>query len=143
MCSRTEYLQQLTSMKRFAVLTATIFGAHLLCGGPSERSVSPSRQFVIYGSDADLRGAVSNLAERTKTNVLLLLRQRDDWKTPLVINLQPQQANLPELPPIDLRFSQTGFGLKLQLNLTISQAMDVSLIERELLRVILLEMVYR
>jgi hypothetical protein len=86
---------------------------------------------------------VSNLAERTKANLLRLLRQRDDWKTSLVVNLQPQQANLPELPPADLRFSQTGFGLKLQLDVTISQTMDVSLIERELLRAILLEMVYR
>jgi len=60
-----------------------------------------------------------------------------------VINLQPQQANLPEIPRADLRFSQTGFGLKLQLDLTISKNLDVSLVERELLRAILLEMIYR
>ena len=105
--------------------------------------MSPSRQFVIYGANAEVRGAVSDLAERTKTNILVLLRQRDDWKTPLVVSLEPQQANLPELPAADLRFSQTGFGLKLQLDLTISQAIDASLIERELLRAILLEMIYR
>jgi len=130
-------------MKRVAVLAATIFGAHLLCGGPPQRSVSPSRQFVIFGADAELRGAVSNLAERTKADVLVLLRQRDDWKTPLVVNLRAQQANLPEQPPADFRCSQTGFGLKLQLDLIISQPMDASLIERELLRAILLEMIYR
>ena len=108
-----------------------------------ERSTSPSRQFVIYGADAKVRGAVSGLAEQTKTNLLTLLRQRDDWKTPVVINLQPQQANVPEIPPADLRFSQTGFGIKLQLDLTISKNIDVSLVERELLRAILLEMIYR
>jgi len=39
-----------------------------------ERSISPSRQFVIYGGDAKLRGAVSGLAEETKSNLLALLR---------------------------------------------------------------------
>ena len=90
-----------------------------------------------------LRGAVSDAAERTKANLLALLRQRDNWTVPIVLNLQPQQANLPELATAELRFSQTGFGLKLQLDVTFSQDLDVSLVERELLRAILLEMIYR
>ena len=90
-----------------------------------EHSTSPSRQFVIYGADAKVRGAISGMAEQTKANLLGLLRQRDDWKTPIVVNLQPQQANLPEIPPADLRFSQTGFGIKLQLDLTISKNVDI------------------
>src|SRR5439155_15469623 len=108
-----------------------------------EHSTSPSRQFVIYGAAAKVRGAISGMAEQTKANLLGLLRQRDDWKTPVVVNLQPQQANIPEIPPADLRFSQTGFGIKLQLDLTISKNLDVSLVERKLLRAILLEMIYR
>jgi hypothetical protein len=98
---------------------------------------------MIYGADAKLRGAVSGLAEQTKANFLGLLREHDDWKTPVVVNLQRQQANVPEIPPADLRFSQTGFGIKLQLDLTVSKNVDVSLVERELLRSILLEMIYR
>src|SRR5205814_512854 len=82
-------------------------------------------------------------AEQTKVNLLALLRQPDRWKTAVIINLQPQQANLPEIPPAELRFSQTGFGLKLQLDLTIAQDLDGSLVKRELLRAILLEMIYR
>jgi hypothetical protein len=106
-------------------------------------SVSPSRQFVIYGDDAPLRGTISALAEQTKTNLLALLGRRDEWKTSVIINLQRQQANLPEIPPTDLRVSQTGFGMKLQLDLTVSQNLDGSLIERQLLRAVLLEMIYR
>jgi hypothetical protein len=121
----------------WVVISQSVFAAR------QERSVSPSRQFMIYGADAKVRGAVSGLAERTKANLLTLLRQRDDWKTPVVVNLQPQQANFPEIPPADLRFSQTGFGIKLQLDLTISRNLDISLVERELLRAILLEMIYR
>src|SRR5881394_3880690 len=108
-----------------------------------EHSTSPSREFMVYGADAKVQGAISGLAEQTKINLLGLLRQRDDWKTPVVVNLQPQQANVPEIPPADLRFSQTGFGIKLQLDLTISKSVDVSVVERELLRGILLEMIYR
>ena len=108
-----------------------------------ERSVSPSQQFVIYGADTMSRGAVSDLAEKTKADLLALLRSSDDWKTPIVINVQRPQANLPEIPPLGLRFSQTGFGLKLQLDLVIAANLDRAVIERELLRAILLEMIYR
>ena len=108
-----------------------------------EHSTSPSREFMVYGADAKVRGAISGLAEQTKTNLLGLLRQHDDWKTSVVVNLQPQQANVPEIPPADLRFSQTGFGIKLQLDLTISKNVDVSVVERELLHAILLELIYR
>jgi hypothetical protein len=131
------------AMERAAILIWAVFAWHALDAEPPERSVSPSRQFVIYGADAALRGAVSDLAERTKADLLVVLRQRDNWTAPIVVNLQPQQANLPEVPPADLRFSQTGFGLKLQLDLAISQNLDAALIERELLRAILLEMIYR
>ena len=130
-------------MKRVAIVLFAIANWQLIYGAQPEHSTSPSRQFVIYGADAKVRGAVSGLAEQTKANLLTLLRQRDDWKTPVVVNLQPHRANVPEIPPADLRFSQTGFGIKLQLDLTISKNVDVSLVERELLRAILLEMIYR
>src|SRR5437867_8792930 len=131
------------TMERAAILISALFTWHVLYAAPTKHSVSPSRQFIIYGADAALRGAVSDLAERTKADFLVLLRQRDNWTVPIVVNLQLQQANLPEIPPADFRFSQTGFGLKLQLDLTLSEKLDSLLIERELLRAILLEMIYR
>jgi len=130
-------------MKRGVIFLWSIFACQSLHATLPERSVSPSHQFIIYGADVVLRGVVSDLAEQTKTNLLALLRQRDGWKIPVVINLQPQQAHLPEIPSAELHFSQTGFGPKLQLDLTVSQDLDASLMERELLRAILLEMIYR
>jgi hypothetical protein len=130
-------------MKRVATVLFVIGNWQLVYAAQPEHSTSPSRQFVIYGADARVRGAISGVAEQTKTNLLALLRQRDDWKTAVVVNLQPQQANVPEIPQADLRFSQTGFGIKLQLDLTIFKNVDVLLVERELLRAILLEMIYR
>ncbi len=138
------YHYKIKIMKRFAMVAFSAACCLFVSAAqPPDRSLSPSRQFVIFGADPVVRGAVSGLAEQTKSNLLTLLRQRDDWKTPVIVNLQPQQANVPEIPPADLRFSQTGFGIKLQLDLTISKNLDVSLVERELLRAILLEMMYR
>jgi hypothetical protein len=130
-------------MRPAAILTSLVFAWQPVRAALPAHSVSPSRQFVIYGADAALRGTISELTEQTKINLLALLRQRDEWKTAVIINLQPQQANLPEIPPTDLRVSQTGFGAKLQLDLTVGQNLDGSLIERQLLRGILLEMIYR
>jgi hypothetical protein len=130
-------------VRRAAILMLWIFPWQPLCAALPEHSVSPSRQFVIYGADAKLRGTISELAEQTKTNLLALLRQRDEWKTTVVINLEPQQANLPEIPPAELRVSQTESGVKLQLDLTVGRNLDASLIERHLLRAILLEITYR
>src|SRR5919106_1232061 len=142
-CCHRHYHASLTSMTRRAILILSIFLCQSLQAAAPGRSVSPSHQFIIYGGDATLRGAVSELAERTKANLLSLLRQPDRWKTAMVINLQPEQANLPEIPPADLRLGQTGSGMKLQLDLTIAQNLDAPLMERELLRAILLEMIYR
>jgi hypothetical protein len=125
------------------ILLSIFVSSQSLCAATLARTVSPSRQFIIFGANATLRGAVSELAEQTKANLLALLRQPDGWKTPIVVNLQSAQANLPEIPPAALRFSQTGFGLKLQFDLTIGENIDATLVERELLRAILLEMIYR
>ena len=108
-----------------------------------ERSVSASHQFIIYGVTVRLRGAVAEVAERTKANVLNLLQGRDDWKIPIVLNLQFPQANVPDDPTTELRFSQTGSGLKIQLALTIAPDFDALALRRQLVRVILLEMAYR
>jgi hypothetical protein len=132
-----------TICRAIFILLSIFLSSQSLCAATLARTVSPSRQFIIYGANATLRGAASELAEQTKANLLALLRQRDGWKTPIVINLQSAQANLPEIPPAALRFSQTGFGLKLQFDLTIGQNIDATLVERELLRAILLEMIYR
>jgi hypothetical protein len=117
--------------------------AHSGFCAPPARSVSTSRQFLVYGTDIRLRAAICDLAERTKGDVLRLSDQRDEWTTPIVVNPRYPQANLPEAPRAALSFGQTGFGLKLQLDLTISSNTRQPEIRRELLRVILLEMMYR
>jgi hypothetical protein len=110
---------------------------------PVEQSISTSRQFIVYGTDLGVRGAICDLAERTKRELLTLFAQRDNWTTAIVINAQYPRANLPESPRLRVDVAQTGFGLKLQLDLVIDSAMSRPEIRRELLRAVVLEMIYR
>jgi hypothetical protein len=129
---------------RVGLLVCSILAcAQAVVAAPSERSISNSRQFLVFGSDVHLRGAVCDLAERTKGDLLRLLAQRDEWVTPIVLNAQYPQANFPERPHAALSFAQTGFGLKLQLDLTIASDVSQPEVRRELLRVILIEIMYR
>ena len=53
------------------------------------------------------------------------------------------QANLPELPRLSIDLGQTGFGLKLQLDIVIDASVNRPETRRELLRALLLEIMYR
>jgi len=124
-----------------AAVSCLTAGAAFPAGKPS--STSASRQFLVYGGEVSLRGAMCDLAERTKANLLRLLALRDNWKTPLIINLDYPWANFPDAPTVQLDISQLGFGLKLQLNLLVDDKFKGRAVQRELLRAILIEMMYR
>jgi hypothetical protein len=111
--------------------------------GAVEQSISTSRQFIVYGTDLAVRGAICDFTERTKRELLTLLSQPDNWTTPIVINAQYPRANLPEMPRLSVNLAQTGFGVKLQLDLVIDSGVSRPAIRRELLRALLLEMIYR
>ncbi len=130
--------------KLFIALAAFLFFSAGHAGaGFKAHSTSTSRQFVVYGTEVRVRGAMCDLAERTKSHLLQVLALRDNWKTPLLINLDYPQINLPEMPLSHLEFSQTGWGLKLQLNLLVTTELNGREVQRELLRAILIQMIYR
>ena len=106
-------------------------------------SISTSRQFLVFGADTPGRGLVCDLSERIKSNFLRLLAEQDHWKTPLLINLDSPQANFPDTRKTNLEVSQLGFGLKLQLNFVVSRELQKHEVEREILRAILVERIYR
>ena len=126
---------------------AGVFGFILFCSAlpaaPLERSISPSRQFIIFGGNRILRSAVSDAAERVKSKLLALLQSRDQWSVPILLNLQRPQANAPEVPAVLLNFSQTGAGLKIQLDLLVDRDFQPPVLQREVLRALLLELSYR
>ena len=107
---------------RFVIIVLLAFGA-VAVAGAVEQSVSTSRQFIVYGTDIAVRGAICDFAERTKRELLTLLEQQDNWITPIVINAQYPRANLPEVPRLSVDLAQTGFGVKLELDLVIDSGM--------------------
>src|SRR5436190_6988527 len=124
-------------------LIGFFLGAAFVMASPVEQSLSPSRQFIVYGTDLAMRGVICDLAERAKRELLTLLDERDNWTTAIIINAQYPQANLPELPRLRVEVGQTGFGLKLQLDLVVNSQTRSPQIRRELLRALVLERMYR
>jgi hypothetical protein len=139
--------QLFRGMKNCRTFVVSIFAlsifAILHTASALDRSVSSSGQFAVYGEDVAWRGSICDLAERTKSDLLGILKRRDQWATPIVINLESRAANAPEIPGAGFRFSQTGAGIKLQLDLVVSRNVNAAEVEHELLRAILLEMIYR
>lgn len=134
---------RLPPVARFGIVFPSFLLALASVSAAPEQSISTSRQFIVYGTEVGVRGAICDLAERTKRDLLALLDQRDGWTTPIVINARYPQANLPELPRLAMNVSQTGFGLKLQLDFTLDSEVRRPEVRRELLRALLLEMIYR
>ncbi len=109
------------------------------------RSFSRSRQFVVYAREGALRGAVGTLGEETKQGILGILGQQgDEWKIPIVIDLRPPDPSQPGArPPVSLTFSQTGSGLKIELDLLTGDAGRGTRIQNELVRTVVLSLAYQ
>ena len=129
--------------RSFAALLLAIMGSGFAYSAPLPRSVTPSQQFIIYGGTLPLRGAMSDLVEDTKKHLLRTLQRKDEWKVPIILNLQSPQANIPEEPLSGLFVSQTGFGLKIQLDLMVAEKIDPERIQGDVLRALFVEMIYR
>lgn len=132
----------MTRVAHLCLLAPLLFCARMHAAAP-ERSVSVSRQFIVYGEERELRGGICDLAESIKRDALALLLPADSWTTPIVIHAQQAQAGALEESPPPLSVSQTGFGLKIQLDLRLGRDLNAATMQRELLRAILLEMMYR
>jgi hypothetical protein len=107
------------------------------------RSVSLSRQFVVYCDDLALRLGLSSFAEETKASVLGALGQSDHWVAPIVITARPQETNRPLLPPSEVTLVEVEGGFKVELAVKIgADPRDIRL-EQQITRAVLLEIAYR
>jgi hypothetical protein len=107
------------------------------------RSVSLSRQFVVYCDDLALRLALSSFAEETKASVLGALGQPDHWVAPIVITARPQETNRPLVPPAEVTLFEVEGGFKVEMVVKIgADPRDIRL-EQQITRAVLLEFAYR
>lgn len=107
------------------------------------RSVSTSRQFVIYCEDTQARLRVGSFAEETKAFVLGFLGMRDEWAAPVVITMGRPPTAAPEVPPAELRLLAGEGGVKIELNVALGENMAAAQFPAKLVRAILLEIAYR
>jgi hypothetical protein len=125
----------------FALIPATgVFGDNFKA---SDRSVSASKEFVIYCSDLAMRLAVSSFSEQTKKGILGLLGQDDHWKIPVVITFLREDPAQPDRPASEVRLLSVDGGYKIEVNVSLGRDLAKANFQQQLVRAILLEMEYR
>lgn len=110
----------------------------------TQRSVSQSGQFVIFSPDVRLRLAVSSFAETAKRDVMEILRQRDHWKMPIVIDLRRPASTDSARPVSRVQLVQTDAGWKVDVDVVLRDSEFKQVRFPQLvIRALLLEMAYR
>ena len=106
------------------------------------RSVSRSRQFIIYCADAPLRRQIESLVEEVKSDVYELLGEGSDhWKSPIVISLKPATSR--NRPPVIFQMVSTPDGPKIDIDAQIGADPAAVNLRKQVVRAVLLEIGYR
>jgi len=106
-----------------------------------QKSVSLSRQFVVYCADSLLRLKTTSFAEETKASMLSLLGLSDDWKLPIVIAIDAASAASPDQPSSQLGIFETESGAKIELRVRLKA--ENPFLQHQIVRALLLEQAYR
>ncbi len=107
------------------------------------RSLSNSGQFAIYCDDRELRGRVVGFVEEVKTEILRVLREKDDWKFPIVIALEPDPTQHAQSAPVTITLVNTVAGPKVDVAVRIGDDPAKIFLQRHIVHALLLEMAYR
>lgn len=127
-----------------------VAGALLLLSGPAgaakvdpkARSVSSSRQFVVYCEDIALRGRVAGFVEDVKADALQLIGQTtDNWKIPIVITLSPARG--PVQAPVRVQMLATPEGSKIEITAELGPEPAGVHLQKQILRAVFLEFAWR
>ncbi len=137
------------SVPRFAAAVAVFLLTTPWCRAQDplrldDRSISTSKQFVIYAKDPTVRAEVSRKAEDFKTEFLDLLGIDDEFKFTIIVNLTappPSQRNPPKTR-LGL-YELDGGDLKIQLDVYDVTALEEPEFNRDLIGTVLLEYAYR
>ncbi|MEO8352539.1 MAG: hypothetical protein ABI680_12455 [Chthoniobacteraceae bacterium] len=110
---------------------------------PLERSISNSRQFIVYCDDVSLRHKVAAFAEEVKSDALKLIGRSGSWKIPIVITLEKGQGLDPMKSPVSLVMQATPQGPKIQMDVKIGDDPGTVFLQRHIVRAVYLEYSYR
>jgi hypothetical protein len=108
-----------------------------------QRSVSQSKQFIVFSPDVRLRQRVASYADELSDDVKQLLGGLGVWKTPIVITFERASTLDPVQPPAALRLVDTPAGQKIEIDVKIGNDPSAVNMQKLLLRALLLEYAYR
>jgi hypothetical protein len=109
-----------------------------------KKTVSSSRQFVVYCEDPAVRSRVASFAEDVKGEFLKLLGEYDSArKHPIIVTIAPVTPENAALPP--LSFGVFGFdgGFKIQIDVRLGDNPAGSNFQRQIVRALMIEYAYR
>ncbi|HUK83644.1 MAG TPA: hypothetical protein VLZ12_13555 [Verrucomicrobiae bacterium] len=91
---------------------------------PFARTVSVTRQFVVYATDPALPPAVCVFAERVKDAWRDRLDVTNQWRDPIVIVVRQRDAAASNTPVLSTEIFQTEFHLKYQITCLVPPPID-------------------
>ncbi|EDY20361.1 hypothetical protein CfE428DRAFT_2285 [Chthoniobacter flavus Ellin428] len=124
-----------------AALVAICLPAHAVDW--HERSISETKQFIVYSPDVRLRQRVASYADDLTAQVKELLGGVGLWRTPIVVTLERASTADGQAPAPVLRLVDTPAGQKIELNVKIGNDPAAVNLPKLLLRAVLLEYSYR
>ena len=131
--------------RTFAILSlgCSLLGAHAAGVDQRARTISSSKQFIIYSADAALRGRVASSLEEVKADLLRLLGEPDRSKMPIVVTLQLATTSEAAQRPVAMKMIETPQGAKIQIDVQIGDDPSAIHLQKQAVRALLLEMAYR
>lgn len=109
---------------------------------PAPRTVSASRQFLVFCTDPAARSQVASYTEEIKTSLLQVLGEPDRWKYNILVTLQKVPASQGQPPAVLSLYNAEG-GLKIQIDVPLGSDPSKINLQRLLVRALLLEFSYR
>ena len=109
------------------------------------RTVSSSGQFVVYCDDREARARIVSFVEDVKTQLLRVLHERDEWKFPIVISIEPEPESPAQAQPssISITLVNTVAGPKVDVAVRIGDDPAKVFLQRNIVHALLLEIAYR
>ena len=106
-------------------------------------SRSSSRQFIVHGKDSKARGAVCVFCEEVKEDLLSLIKQRDRWRYPVVIQLRGDTTNIKSSSIKPSVYKLPGGSYRLQIDAFLGDSFKAKNLKDELLHLLLAEIILK
>ncbi len=107
------------------------------------RTVSATRQFIIFHPEKGVRTAVARGAESLKENWLQMMGLRDEWRLPILIHATRPQGRTMVGDFSNLRVFTTTSGMQIEIDVVLNESFNPAEFARRVVEALFLELAYR